>query len=168
MIPTLFGRWQSRLLIFVIFGLPVTYIYGIALAGWSLLPAREPFLLLVTILGLGLILDCVYSQMQRFRWDNDWPFAFFVFFSYAEFLLVVGAMRLDWLPWLPSCRQTRTDPLTRQLVCQIYTIPFWLAFWHFTSIFVPAFVFVVGLGQTLLLRWRFKGGELGRLPINDA
>jgi hypothetical protein len=166
MIPTLFGRWQSRLLLFVVFGLPVTLLYAIGAAG-GFPPAGKPFLFLVYILILGLLLDIVYSQLQRLRWDADWPFAFFMAASYLEFMLVFGGMRLDILPFLPACQQARIDPTSRQLICQIYSVPFWFAFWHFSTIFILAFSFVLGPGQAFLLRWRFKGGELGRMKLSD-
>ena len=47
-----------------------------------------PFLFLTLILVLGLILDVLYIQIQRFHWDQDWPFAYQFFFSIAEFFAV--------------------------------------------------------------------------------
>ena len=44
-------------------------------------------------------------------------------------------------------------------------IPFSTAIWHFTWVFIPSFIGVLALVQIFLVRWRFKGGELGRHPI---
>ena len=44
-------------------------------------------------------------------------------------------------------------------------IPFATAAWHFSLVFVPSFIALLGLVQIFLVRWRFKGGEFGRLPI---
>lgn len=167
MTPTVLGRWQTRLLLFALVGLPVTLVYALHLAGWSGPPAAEPFWFLATLLGLGLALDVVYFQMQRFRWDGDWPFAFFAYFSVVEFLLVYAAVRLDLLPWLPACRQSGFDPALREVVCQVQTVPFRVAAWHFAWMFLPMLAAVLGGIQVFLPRWRFKGGELGRFPVTE-
>ena len=99
------------------------------------------------ILILGLILDVAYIQAQRFRWEGDWPFAFQFFFSIMEFFAVYVGMEyfgaLDY--FLPDGR-----------------IPFETAAWHFTFVFVPSFIAVLAIVQIFLVRWRYKGGELGR------
>lgn len=165
MTPTLLGRWQTRILLFALIGLPMTLVYAVWIGGFP--PPVDPFLFLATLFVLGMALEPVYFQMQRFRWDQDWPFAFFVFFSILEFLIVFGVVRLDWLPYLPACEQARIDPATREVVCQIPTVPFAVAAWHFAVVFVPMLLAVLAGIQVFLVRWRFKGGELGRFPASD-
>ncbi len=155
MTPTLFGRWHTRLLLYVFIGLPVTFLYAMYLSNWTWPPPyeqsifRDPFIFLTAILVLGLILDVLYIQIQRFHWDQDWPFAYQFFFSIIEFFIVFYAMDFGYLDWaFPDGR-----------------IPFSTAAWHFTFVFVPAFLALLGLVQIFLVRWRFKGGELGRHPI---
>ena len=41
-------------------------------------------------------------------------------------------------------------------------IPFDIAAWHFTFVFVPSFIALLAIVQIFLVRWRYKGGELGR------
>ncbi|MEJ1158480.1 hypothetical protein [Prosthecomicrobium sp. N25] len=167
MIPTLLGRWQTRILLFAVIGLPVTFVVALAFAGWSWPPLWEPFLFLGTLLAVGLILDVVYFNMQRFRWDHDWPFAFFTFFSFVEFFIVFGLMRLNWLPYLPACQFEGRNPATRELVCQVYTISFADALTHFLLVFLPMLLAVLAAVQVFAIRWRFKGGELGRFPVTE-
>lgn len=167
MTPTLIGRWQTRILLFLIIGLPVTALFSFWLGDWSFPLLLPPFWFLATLLAVGLILDFVYFQMQRFRWDHDFPFAFFVFFSVMEFLLVFALMRLDLLPYLRACEFTGRDPITREVVCQVYTIDFADAALHFTLVFVPMLLAVLGGIQIFAVRWRFKGGEFGRFPVSE-
>jgi hypothetical protein len=167
MIPTLLGRWQTRILLFIVIGVPVTLLFSFWLTGFGWPPPLEPFLFLGTLLAIGLILDIVYFNMQRFRWDHDWPFAFFVFFSFVEFFIVFGLMRLNLLPYLPACQFEGRDPATRELVCQVYTIDFSDAIIHFLLVFLPMLVAVLAIVQIFAIRWRFKGGEFGRFPVSD-
>ncbi|MDE5116507.1 MAG: hypothetical protein O4860_04405, partial [Trichodesmium sp. St2_bin2_1] len=63
MTPTLFGRWQTRLLLLATVGILIT------------IPFSEPiyFSVLAYIAILGLFWDVVYDFLQKFRWDRDWP-----------------------------------------------------------------------------------------------
>ncbi len=104
MTPTLLGRWHTRLLLYVFLGLPLTFLWGFYKEGWQL-PARydldtifvSSFSFLTGILILGLLLDVLYIQIQRFHWDQDWPFAYQFFFSIVEFLIVYLAVDYDLL-----------------------------------------------------------------------
>lgn len=158
MIPTLLGRWHTRLLLYVVIGLPVTFVYAMYLSAWQWPPPLTqsvfyyPFLFITLILILGLALDVIYMQIQRFHWDQDWPFAYQAFFSILEFFIVFYLMDygiLDYVyPLFPDGY-----------------IPFSTAVWHFTFVFVLSFLAILGMFQIFLVRWRFKGGELGRHPI---
>ena len=161
MTPTLAGRWHTRLLLFFLIGLPVTFLYAWYLAAWRLsdvvtwLPPfeltifQDPFKFLTGILVLGLILDVAYIQLQRFHWDQDWPFAYQFFFSWVEFFIVFFLMDFGLLDFMfPDGR-----------------IPFTTAVWHFTWVFTLSFVGVLALIQIFFVRWRYKGGELGRHAI---
>lgn len=147
MTPTLLGRWQTRILLYLVFGLPITLIYAFFLSD-SLLPLVEPFVFITALLILGLILDFPYIQIQRFRWDNDWPFAFQLFFSILEFFITFGLMQLGLFDFLLDFR-----------------IPFSTALIHFTLVLIPSFLALLGGMQLFLIRWRFKGGEIGRHPV---
>ena len=49
---------------------------------------------------MGLILDVLYIQIQRFHWDQDWPFAYQFFFSIVEFFIVFYAMDFGYLDFM--------------------------------------------------------------------
>ena len=158
MTPTLFGRWQTRLLLYVFIGLPVTFLFALYQSAWQWPPLYTqsvfyyPFLFLTLILVLGLILDVLYIQIQRFHWDQDWPFAYQFFFSIVEFFAVFYLMDYGVFDY--------AYPLFRD-----GTIPFRTAACHFSFVFVPSFLALLGAVQIFLVRWRFKGGELGRHAI---
>lgn len=158
MIPTLLGRWHTRILLYVVIGLPVTLLFAVYQSNWQWpWPYTQsvfyyPFLFLTLILALGLILDVLYIQIQRFHWDQDWPFAYQFFFSILEFFAVFNLMDYGWIDW----------------VYPLFTdgyIPFNTAAWHFSFVFVPSFLALLGGVQIFLVRWRFKGGEFGRHAI---
>lgn len=151
MTPTLFGRWQTRILLYVILGLPITLVYSLYLKRWTWPPFWDPFVFLSLILAVGLVLDVLYIQLQKLRWDHDWPFAFQFVVSIAEFGLVWWVMSEGWFD------QLLLDGGGR--------IPFETAAYHFAFVFVPSFLMLLGPLQIFLVRWRFKGGELGRLPV---
>ncbi|MGE0407486.1 MAG: hypothetical protein AB7O65_14420, partial [Candidatus Korobacteraceae bacterium] len=110
---------------------------------------QDPFKFLLVLLIVGLILDLLYIQIQRFHWDQDWPFAYQFFFSWVEFFIVFFAMDLGLLDFLfPEAR-----------------IPFSTAVTHFSWVFFFSFIGVLALVQIFFVRWRFKGGELGRFPL---
>lgn len=151
MTPTLLGRWQSRILLFIFIGLPMTalFVWGIYPLIWDdPIVWEAPFIFVSAITVLGLVLDIVYIQIQRFRWDNDWPFAFQFFFSILEFLGVYALVQTDLLEYveLPAA-----------------DIPsIWIASTHFALVFIPSFLALLGGIQIFFIRWRFKGGELGK------
>lgn len=149
MIPTLAGRLQTRIFLFIFIGLPVTLLFGLSQIGWqwdwSTIQIYVWFLCAVT--GFGLLLDPIYIFAQSTRWERDWPFLFQAFFSWIEFAIVLAVARTGALPFLPEAAfQTLSTPI-----------------WHFTWVFIPSFLALLGPMQVLFIRWRFKGGQLGKL-----
>jgi hypothetical protein len=154
MTPTLKGRWQTRLLLYLVIGLPITLLVSLSNTDWKFPPAiglnrfQDPFTFITAILLLGLVLDILYIQIQSVHWDDDWPFAYQFFFSILEFFIVYGAMRYGLLDALfPGGR-----------------IPFSNAAWHFSFVFLLSFLALLGGIQIFMVRWRFHGGEVGRHP----
>lgn len=157
MTPTLLGRIQTRILLFIVFGLPITLLFSIYLSDWVVPPTNvTPFLVLATLLIVGLILDPVYIYLQRFRWDHDWPFAFQFFFSIIEFLIVLLIVWTDILPYLPASDIVDTSGQLNWNAVLTFTS-------HFFLVFIPSFISLLGFVQIFMVRWRFKGGEWGRL-----
>ena len=149
MIPTLAGRLQTRLILFFLIGVPVTLIFALVQTNfiWSWREIQIFVYFLCSILALGLFLDPIYIFIQSTRWDRDWPFAYQFFFSWIEFGIVLFVARSGWLPYL--------DPDFFQ--------GFRLPIIHFTLVFVPSYLFLLGPLQAIFVRWRFKGGQLGKM-----
>jgi len=152
MIPTLSGRIQSRLFLFVMLGLPITALFAYLYSGmaWNPVVAETLLLFLATITGVGLILDVVYIGLQKLRWDRDWPFAYQFFFSIVEFGIVLALAAVGLIPWLP-------EPVFGTLSGQM------MAAMHFTSVFIPSFLALLGPISVFFIRWRFKAGQFGKL-----
>ena len=149
MIPTLAGRLQTRLFLFLFIGLPVTFLFAISRTGWDWGWAQVQVYVwfLCAVAGVGLFLDPLYAFAQSLRWERDWPFLFQAFFSWVEFAVVFFVARAGVLPFLPEAAFATLSP----------------AITHFTLVFVPSFLALLGPMQVLFVRWRFKGGQLGKL-----
>lgn len=152
MLPTLAGRIQTRLFLFLVLGLPITALFAYAHNGWvwNWDQAQIFFLFITTLTILGLILDPVYIFIQTLRWDRDWPFAFQFFFSIVEFGILVGLMMSDLIPWLPMG--------SGKGAVQLQTVVL-----HFLCVFIPMFLALLGPVSVFFIRWRFKGGQFGKL-----
>jgi hypothetical protein len=159
MLPTLKGRWLTRILLFLWIGVPVTLVFSLLIAepGGDRLPFVGwrydilPFQVLSLLLIVGLVLDPVYIYFQQFRWERDWPFAFQFFFSIVEFVIVLG------LIWWGALDFTRS-PLDLHTPESYLLITL-----HFACVFIPSFIALLGFVQIFMIRWRFKGGEWGRM-----
>lgn len=151
MTPTLLGRIQVRLLLTIVVGLPMSAI-------WALIAGPDsfttPFVILVALMVVGLILDPLYIFIQGFRWDHDWPFAFQFIASFVEFFIVIGLIRLGALEFV-------SDELRPRAVDTFGE--FWFFLTHFLTVFIPSFLLLFNGLPVFFVRWRFKGGELGRL-----
>ena len=157
MLPTLKGRWQTRILLFLWIGVPITFLFSLWVAG-PRSPALPlvgwhydilPFQILSLLLIVGLILDPIYIYIQQFRWERDWPFAFQFFFTIIEFIIVIGLVNFGALDGF-------SRPRAQHQNYTLYTI-------HFACVFIPSFIALLGFVQTFMIRWRFKGGEWGRM-----
>ncbi len=159
MLPTLKGRWLTRVLLFLWIGVPVTFVFSVAIAspdsptlpllGWNY--ETLPFQILFLLLVVGLLLDPVYIRFQQYRWERDWPFAFQFFFSIVEFLIVLALVWWGVLDFVRSPLDLHTSE-TYALIAV-----------HFAFVFIPSFLALLGFVQIFMIRWRFKGGEWGRM-----
>lgn len=164
MLPTLLGRWQTRILLFIFVGLPITAAYAVWLASiaqpggrsppWIKLLGQiaydvRPLQILCLLLIVGIVFDAIYTGLQQFRWDRDWPFAFQFLGLIAEFFVVLGLIQIDALPFMPGRWIGRGD------------YPYF--FIHFGLVFLVSFMALLSFIQVFMIRWRYKGGEWGRL-----
>ncbi len=152
MLPTLRGRIETRLFLILFVGLPVTFLYALAVGGLPL-DTRLLLVLLGVLLALfivGVILDPVYILIQKLRWDRDWPFAYQFFFSIIEFVIVLALASLGWIPWLDAFLFQQGEVIR-------------IAIFHFAWVFLIGFLLLLGPLAVLFVRWRYKGGRFGRL-----
>lgn len=139
MTPDVIGRWQTRLFVLALAGLPITAIYSAAL------DRRDATLfgVLAYVAALGLAWDIGWQGLQSLRWDRDWPPVLHFAAGAVEgaFLFALaGAVRLPGLP------RDGLDP-------QVFAA-------HYTSVYVAAFAFLQGPMRVLWPRWRFDAGRL--------
>lgn len=91
MTPTLAGRFQTRLLLAAVVGVPVALLIAALLSGVTM-PAALLALAVVTALGMGW--ECVYHLVQQRRWDGDWPGSFALGVGVLEGLAAYPVLRL--------------------------------------------------------------------------
>ena len=142
MVPTLYGRIQTRIVLTIVVG-------GI----WTLiitpfLPTGEPlgpshrmtFSILLTVLVLGIVWEFIYHGLQQFRWEKDWPTFFGLLTGINEGLLVWILLKAGAIPGVGDV------PLSVFLI-------------QFITTWLVIFLVVNGPVQIFFSRWRFRGGR---------
>lgn len=138
MTPTLFGRWQTRLLLLATVGVLVTLPFAIGLMG----VASQPLLWVLGYVALfGVVWDVLYTYLQKFRWDRDWPAAFQLLAGIWEAIFIALLIKSIGLPGIP--KQT---PLTLYLL-------------HYTLVWLAVFTASQTLMRVIFPRSRFRGGQ---------
>jgi hypothetical protein len=134
--PTLVGRWQTRIALLATVGV----IWSIPF----LLVARTPifFVVLIWVGLLGLAWDLLYTFLQAFRWERDWPPAFAVVAAIVEGVVVYLLATRIGLPGLP------------------HDLPLGLFAFHYGSVWIVTFLFSQGPMRALFPWWRFHGGRI--------
>ncbi|MBT0771892.1 hypothetical protein KIH74_23325 [Kineosporia sp. J2-2] len=137
MLPTLFGRLQTRIaVITVIGGLVTLAVAPLASAGY---PAAYSVLAAVVVIGLGW--ELVYHLLQQFRWEKDWPTPFALLNGLNEGLLLWFLVRAGLIPNTEGVRPG-------QFVTLFATV--WVATWLWNN----------GPMRVPFVHWRFRGGRL--------
>lgn len=132
MTPTLFGRWQTRLLLFSTMGILITIPFGKAIY----------FLVLGYIVIFGLFWDIVYDLLQKFRWDRDWPGAYQLLAAIWEaifFLLIAEAIELPLL--------------------EISDLKIGNFALHYGLVWLGLYIASQTVMRIFFPRWRFRGGR---------
>jgi hypothetical protein len=143
MLPTLFGRIQTRLLLI----LGIGGLWAVLIS--PLLPVdgtlgdkyRAMYSLLLVVASLGLLWELLYHGLQQFRWEKDWPTLFGLLLAFPEGVAAFAVARAGVLP------DAEHVPVTAFLVGFGTT---WLVTW----------LFVNGPMRVLSVHWRFRGGRL--------
>jgi len=143
MLPTLSGRIQTRIFALALFGGIWTLIIT------PLLPIDGPidsaykatFIVLLTVIVLGVGWEFIYHVLQQFRWEKDWPTLFGLVTAINEGLLVWILLDAGAIPG---------DLHVSGLAFLIDFVTVWLVVW----------LIVNGPMRVPFIRWRFRGGRL--------
>jgi hypothetical protein len=150
-IPTLFGRIQTRIFALAVVGSLVQLVFSWVLPNTSKLTAGElykmTFGILITTIVLGIAWEFVYHALMQFRWEKDWPTLFGLITIVNEGALVWGFIKWDLIPGVSS------------------KLPFSTFIVDFVLVWVLTFLWVNGPMRVPFLRWRHAGGRIfGPLP----
>jgi hypothetical protein len=144
MVPTMFGRIQTRLLLLAIVGGLVTAAITPVLPVGGPLSQRyqATFLVLASVAVIGVAWEFVYHFVMQWRWEKDWPTLFGLLTLVPEGVLVGALAHGRNLPGLPGA-----------VPAAAFAIQF-LVVW--------IFVWIVANGPMRVpnIRWRFRGGRV--------
>jgi hypothetical protein len=144
MVPTMFGRIQTRLWLLAAIGGLVTALLT------PMLPMRAAlgdkyqatFVVLGSVAVIGIGWEFVYHLLMQWRWEKDWPTLFGLVTAIPEGLLVGYLATQGLLPFLPG--------LVSPAAFAVHFIVVWLAVWLIAN----------GPMRVPFIRWRFRGGRL--------
>jgi hypothetical protein len=142
MTPTLLGRWQTRILLLFTVGVIVSFPFSLGIIGGS--PGNIFFWILTYVATFGLIWDVFYDQIQKYRWDRDWPAIYQVLAGIWEFIFILCGIKL--FGFLPI-------PIPKEEINP------WLVFAHYTVVWAAVFITSQSLMRIVFIRWRFRGGQ---------
>lgn len=140
MTPTLFGRWQTRLLLLGTVGSIVTLPFAFGIIGPGATATYFWVLAYIAIFGLGW--DIVYNYLQKFRWDRDWPAAFQLLAGIWEAIFLLFILKVLRLP-LPGLENLVFGSFIR----------------HYSLVWLGVFLVSQTIMRILFPRWRFRGGQ---------
>ncbi|MDP2775124.1 MAG: hypothetical protein Q8O61_16350 [Nocardioides sp.] len=140
MLPTLNGRIQTRIFMLVVFGGIITLLITPVLPGDP--DYRTTFIILATVLVLGVIWELIYHGLMQWRWEKDWPTLFGLLNGINEGILVWVLLELELVPGIEG------------------EVPFSAFFVMFVVIWLFIWVWTNGPMRIFNIRWRFFGGRL--------
>jgi hypothetical protein len=144
MVPTLWGRIQTRIILLATVGSLVTALITPVLPVDAPLADRyrTTFVVLAAVAVVGIVWEFVYHFLMQFRWEKDWPSLFGLVTMVPEGLLIWGLLQLGVVPLIDS------PPPTAAFV--IHFVAVWLSVWLVAN----------GPMRVPFIRWRFRGGRL--------
>ena len=156
MLPTLNGRLQTRIFMLVVFGGIITFLItpmlpdGLRDPGFDRDGYRVTFIILATVLVLGIIWELLYHLIQQFRWEKDWPTLFGLITAINEGALVWLLLELGLVPGMPAGLDEGDLPSSQ----------FWAFFVDFSVIWFLIWIWTNGPMRVPFIRWRFFGGRI--------
>jgi hypothetical protein len=149
MLPTLNGRLQTRIFMLVVFGGIITFLITPILPGgfgFNSESYKITYLILATVLVLGIVWELIYHVIQQFRWEKDWPTLFGFITAINEGALVWLLLELGLIPGIEGDNPPASV--------------FWAFFIDFTVIWYIIWLWTNGPMRVPLIRWRFFGGRI--------
>jgi hypothetical protein len=163
MLPTLFGRIQSRIFFLATIGSFFTFVMA------SILPAdfcyqgqcvsagygdklQDGFAALLWVAIFGVLWECLYHFVMQWRWEKDWPTFFGLVTGINEGLLVYFLGDKGVLPGFVG-RGTELEDL-------IGLIPAWFFFPLFWVVWIAVWIWSNGPMRIFNIHWRFFGGRI--------
>jgi hypothetical protein len=140
MTPTLYGRWQTRLFLLTVIGIPLTAVFALFYG------SPTPFALLAYVLLLGFGWDVLYDRLQTYRWNRDWPPLF----------VLLGGLWEGFFLWviisLSAFMGVRLPGISVGLMFGRFAA-------HYLTVFLITWAALYSLLPILFPRWRFRGGQ---------
>ncbi|MEM7539351.1 MAG: hypothetical protein AAF639_44755 [Chloroflexota bacterium] len=147
MTPTLYGRWQTRILLLATVGFMISIFLG-----WQYDTYEYSVLiiLLLYVMGFGVAWDIVYDYIQTFRWDHDWPPMYQLFAGVWEAAFLWGL--IQWKQFWEFAGFTGLPGVPDELT-------FGQFIFHYSWVWFFTFLMTQGPMRILSPRWRYRGGE---------
>jgi hypothetical protein len=140
------GRIQSRIVFLVIIGGIITLILTPILplgAGSLSAKYKTTFLILLTVIVIGVIWEFIYHLIMQWRWEKDWP-TFFSFITFInEGIVVYLLVNYGIVPGIKA-----------------HTVPLGAFIIDFMVIWICVWLWINGPMRVVNIRWRFHGGRL--------
>ena len=143
MVPTLNGRIQTRIFMLLTVGVVVTAIITplIGIPGSLSAAYKTTYIILATVLVLGVLWELLYHFLMQWRWEKDWPSMFGLLTGIPEGVLIWFLLTAKVVPGIKAA-----PPLSAYLIDFIVV---WLCVWLVTQ----------GPVRVPFIRWRFLGGR---------
>ncbi|AXT85680.1 hypothetical protein C6I20_11090 [Aeromicrobium sp. A1-2] len=143
MVPTLFGRIQTRIFVIAVVGGLWAIVISPVLPGRGSIGDnyRTMYAILLIVLVIGIVWELIYHGIQQFRWEKDWPTLFGLLLGVPEGFVAFFVARTGVLP------------ATEHISVAAFVVGFgttWLVTW----------LFVNGPMRVFTVHWRFNGGRL--------
>ena len=144
MVPTLNGRIQTRLFLLAVIGGLITLVVVPVLPGGAPVGGkyRDGFLVLASVMVLGVAWECLYHLAMQWRWEKDWPTLFGLVTGVLEGLLIWVLLSKEAIPGIVGTVSGAAYLIQFTLV--------WLGVWLVAN----------GPMRVPFIRWRFRGGRL--------
>ncbi len=143
MLPTLFGRIQTRIFVVAVIGGIWAIVIGPLLPGDG--TTTEKYLAMYGVLlivgALGVLWEVGYHGLMQFRWEKDWPTLFGLVTAVPEGIVAYYVAHGSLLAW------TEDIPVNTFVV-------------GFGTTWVVTWLWVNGPMRIFTVHWRFRGGRL--------